>query len=130
VPAVLNALLSAVSGKARRVSPTAAERAPIRRRAAIQVMRLLRWKRAGLHPLFLFLTLTGQEVFYTKKGERRTIWPELVESSAFGALPSLQREDLDAVLTQLVSNGAIVATERHSYQMAFYARPAEAEAAS
>ncbi|MGH2382625.1 MAG: DEAD/DEAH box helicase, partial [Candidatus Limnocylindria bacterium] len=123
-PSALAVLTSAVTGRARRKAPTA-DRAPIRRRAAVHVMRLLRWKRGGVIAFFLFLTLKGEESYWSKQGEKRAIWPELVESSAFGALPGITREDLEETLEELMSQGALAVTDKGAYQMGFFAKAPE-----
>ena len=119
-PAVLQVLSSAVTGKSRRKEVV--DRAPVRRRAAVHIIRLLRWRRTGLGPFFLRLTLKGEEFYWTKQREKKAIFPQLVESAAFGALPGLTEDDLDETLQELVDNGVLALSIEGRYQMAHFAK--------
>jgi hypothetical protein len=125
-PSLLQVMSSAVTGPARR-KPTAEDRAPVRKRAAVHIVRLLRWRRTGLSPFMLMKTLQGQEFYWTKQREKKAIFPQLVESAAFGALPGLTDDDLDLTLQELVDAGVLVMTpDGFRYRMAIFAQQAAA----
>jgi hypothetical protein len=48
-------------------------------------------------------TLRGEDHYWSKRaGKMQALWPELVNTAVFGAIPSLRPEDMTAALGALV----------------------------
>jgi hypothetical protein len=95
------------------------------------VERLLRGRWSGLSRFYMEKTLRGEDRFWSaRSGKMETLWPELVNTAVFGAMPSLKRVELDSALKRLVAAGRVVVVDpSHLFRWAAHARSQEAQEA-
>jgi Rad3-related DNA helicase/DNA polymerase III epsilon subunit-like protein len=129
MPPLYSALVDAVARPARL---SAAERKAIASRAARHVERLLRFRYRGLHPFLIYMTIRGQDRWWSRHDNTsHSLRPELVNTAVFGTMPSLAEEDFKVALEALVVVGRVVETEDGIVRLAEYAnRDAAREATS
>lgn len=128
-PRLLEVLTDARPRPTRR---TEGETRGLQSRIGRNVERLLRARWGSLTPFLIEKTLRGEDHFYSRKtGTTEPLWPELVNSSVFGAMPSLKRADLEATIVALEAADKVrrIAGDMPRYRYAEHSRTEEARAA-
>ena len=129
-PRLLEVLTDARPRPARR---TEGEMRGLQSRIGRNVERLLRARWGSLTPFLIEKTLRGEDHFYSRKtGKMEPLWPELVNSAVFGAMPSLKRADLDATIVALEAADKVrrVAGDMPRFRYVEHIRTEEARAAT
>jgi RecQ family ATP-dependent DNA helicase len=101
--AVRPVLLEVLTDRRPRPARAGADARGVQSRVAKNIERLLRGRSGGLSEFIMAKTLRGEDHYWSKRaGKMQALWPELVNTAVFGAIPSLRPEDMTAALGALV----------------------------
>ncbi len=85
------------------------------------VWQLLWHNYAGLVENIIWAVLRGEDHYYSRaEQKRKPLWPRLLLSRVRGRKPALRKDELQASIRRLITNGQVAPTGTHRYRLARY----------